>query len=55
MHYKNDIFAGEAHELHPASCDQPSIIVHVCEESEGGPQGLRIPQTARPGAPVTSA
>ncbi|KAK7494816.1 hypothetical protein BaRGS_00013943 [Batillaria attramentaria] len=26
---------GEAHELHPPSASQPSIVVHVCEDPEG--------------------
>ncbi|KAF2343725.1 Calcipressin, partial [Trinorchestia longiramus] len=49
-----DLAPGETHELHPASCSQPGIVVHVCEE-HGGDEvpckhaaGVRLPQTARP-------
>ena len=41
--------AGQSHEIHPPSKDQPGIVVHICEDPEGYiPGGCNIPQTRCP-------
>uniref|UniRef100_A0ABM0MZ84 Protein sarah-like n=1 Tax=Saccoglossus kowalevskii TaxID=10224 RepID=A0ABM0MZ84_SACKO len=39
---------GEAHELHPAVDDKPSIVVHTCEDSENAVKTGSITQTTCP-------
>ena len=41
------ISSGQAHELHAASEEHPSIVVHICEDPEGY-GSMPIAQTRRP-------
>lgn len=41
-------FAGEKHELLPATENKPGIVVHICDEPEGSGCKQRICQTPCP-------
>ncbi|CAK8690556.1 unnamed protein product [Clavelina lepadiformis] len=46
-----ELAPGESHELHKATASTPSVVVHVCEDSNqaGKATLVKIPQTRRPG------